>query len=303
MKKINLPALLTGIFSILTVPVFAQGLQEVITVETFGTNVYDTNGPNKSTDGTLSYFKWDEITGLRSKNGHIEGGEEKSIRINTYLADVNLEDYEKASKGVAVCLHPATKYNDALWSVVTFVEIDITRYEDLKLGFGFAKRAGFGAVATEVGLNVNYSIDGSDWNPLETSGISNPLDLGVWEWEEMSINDVGIKLSIQFLSPLNNDIMLDDITVKGVKNTTSVKSDLSAEAFSVFPNPVVDNLTIHTGTISSTEYEIFSITGASLLKGEVSGSNKTINLNSLNKGVYMLSLKSDGIDGMIKIIK
>lgn len=84
------------------------------------------------------------------------------------------------------------------------------------------------------------------------------------------------------------------MTVEGVTSTT----ELSKDAFNLFPNPVLDQLNLLPTEGSQLSYKMMSIDG-SLTKSGVSG---TIDCSDLQSGVYLLEIK-DVLSGDTRIEK
>jgi hypothetical protein len=63
----------------------------------------------------------------------------------------------------------------------------------------------------------------------------------------------------------------------------------SKKAFVLYPNPVQDNLHI-TKIESDANYEVFSVLGAKVLSGTISAGGSTINVENLDKGVYIIKI-------------
>ncbi len=302
MKKKHLLLIGFGLLSFVTIPTLGQ---QVITVETFGDTGYDTDGSH--TNGSNNYYYWDEVTTWTSTNGQIEGGQQKSVRLNSYLAQTELQDYENASQSMAICLHPSSRYTDAIWSEISFVDIDISGYTDLVIGFGFAKRnASWVGDANVRGLGVEYSIDGGDWIDLDATVISNPLEINTWEWEEISISATGESLSVRFTSTDDNDIMLDDITVLGTGTSTDLADEYSVKEIGdvlVYPNPIKDNFTIKTEQELGATFEIISLSGTVVMHGDLLKGTKSLNLSSLDAGIYIIAIMCEGRKHVQRIIK
>lgn len=69
---------------------------------------------------------------------------------------------------------------------------------------------------------------------------------------------------------------------------------------SVYPNPFSDKITIE-GASDKIDYKIYSLLGMEMMNGQLSGN--TINVESLDSGVYFLLLTIDGKIQSIKIVK
>jgi len=74
-------------------------------------------------------------------------------------------------------------------------------------------------------------------------------------------------------------------------NTLSV-SDLDRETIKVFPNPVSGNK-IYFEYGKSIEIKIYDVLGKLVLKSSVSNTMNNVDISSLQKGVYILKMKSD----------
>lgn len=66
---------------------------------------------------------------------------------------------------------------------------------------------------------------------------------------------------------------------------------------SVYPNPTRDR--VYVNTTANASFEVYSTTGKQLLKGELRGANKQINLSGFSEGMYYLRIN----DETIKILK
>ena len=94
------------------------------------------------------------------------------------------------------------------------------------------------------------------------------------------------KLSIQAISYLSSPV--------GVSSPTS-------EHFYISPNPSLGRFTIRTNQKSEFIVEVYSLIGKREWSGKSSNGSE-IDLTGLPKGIYMLSLKGNGLTGMKKIV-
>lgn len=76
---------------------------------------------------------------------------------------------------------------------------------------------------------------------------------------------------------------------------TSVKKPLIAPS-AIFPNPAADrvNIVINDKGFPGGDYFITETTGKTVLSGQISGSNLTLNISSLKPGIYHLLLRGTG---------
>ena len=147
-----------------------------------------------------------------------------------------------------------------------------------------------------------------DFNPYLTKYTSNGvLDTNFNQtgyYEELS-NSLGYIDNVRFL---NNDIIVSGFTDDYYKvflasymltDILGTKESLK-ESTSIFPNPVKDILTIKTNG-KLIETKIYSIQGN--LINHFPTPNKTLNLNHLKKGIYIIEVKTDKGSKSIKFIK
>ncbi len=87
-------------------------------------------------------------------------------------------------------------------------------------------------------------------------------------------------------------------------NVTLSNDEFELDGFSIFPNPVEDNLTIEIANSSIKDYSIsiYNILGKEVIKFENTQTN-VINVSSLNGGVYLLSLSNGNSKKVIKLVK
>lgn len=78
-------------------------------------------------------------------------------------------------------------------------------------------------------------------------------------------------------------------TTAGLSNT-----DETADAFSVFPNPVKSQVTIQTGISQlGTDYFVYDHTGKLMLTGRIDLENTLVDMNKLSRGIYFFRVGSD----------
>ena len=87
-------------------------------------------------------------------------------------------------------------------------------------------------------------------------------------------------------------------------NVTLSNDEFELDGFSVFPNPVEDNLTIDIANSNIKDYSIsiYNILGKEVLKFDNTQTN-LINVSSLNGGIYLLSLSNGNSKKVIKLVK
>jgi len=97
----------------------------------------------------------------------------------------------------------------------------------------------------------------------------------------------------------NPDINTSLVIVEG--DHQMAVNEVDANTFSIYPNPVRDILHVQSKSWENVNYEIFHITGTLVQKGKLSNGN--INVNNLNKGIYIISITQNGKKSNFKFIK
>ena len=70
--------------------------------------------------------------------------------------------------------------------------------------------------------------------------------------------------------------------------------DIVTDDFTIYPNPVLNALHIHSGKIGQHPYQLYTLDGRLLLKG-VCQEDATLNLQHLPSGLYLLKIGSSTI--------
>ena len=98
--------------------------------------------------------------------------------------------------------------------------------------------------------------------------------------------------------------LLDNVAVALLDANGAVLDvvDIDTTNFVVYPNPLRDVLYVK-GTLSVDRVSIFDLMGRNVLKASPNRSDFNLDVSNLNKGVYMVDLKSDGKTTTIKVVK
>lgn len=108
-------------------------------------------------------------------------------------------------------------------------------------------------------------------------------------------------LSIVFIYA--NDFLENDTCSLALNSVGLINSLEKEETFSIFPNPVINSLTIQNNQNQFvTNYFIFEHSGRKILEGKIDAETATINLNNLPAGVYFISL-GENLSQTLKFIK
>ncbi len=135
-----------------------------------------------------------------------------------------------------------------------------------------------------------FSLDKNIFPLTLTPGEEKNINLYFYPYDATSrvVNDV---LTIN--SDINSDTLVQRVAVQvrltGISTYTSVK-EIRAGELSVYPNPATDAVTIHSpGEIDGT-IMLFSTDGKLVYKSEMHAHQYTINIGSLNNGIYILEI-------------
>ena len=93
---------------------------------------------------------------------------------------------------------------------------------------------------------------------------------------------------------LGSVIITPDVAVLGVENIDS--------SFSVYPNPINDILEIRAPQAVQ-QARVFNLTGKEVLRATPNKAQFSMNTSALGKGVYLLSVVSDGSESTAKLVK
>ena len=93
-----------------------------------------------------------------------------------------------------------------------------------------------------------------------------------------------------------SNFSIDNVVIKNLGDLST--DELNKKEIKIYPNPIQDVLSVQTNE-KINSVEIFDLTGKSILKS----SEKTINTQTLAKGVYIVKVKTDNQEISQKIIK
>lgn len=116
---------------------------------------------------------------------------------------------------------------------------------------------------------------------------------------DTEIEKIIIRWPSGIVDTINNPNINSTITV--VEGETMGVTELNNTQFSIYPNPVKNNIHITGNLTPNSKVEIYSINGSLVKKSNVS--DKKVNVSDLNKGVYILVLDQNGKRSTTKFIK
>lgn len=98
----------------------------------------------------------------------------------------------------------------------------------------------------------------------------------------------------------NNAARMDDFSI--TENSTASVSDLKKFNFSAYPNPASNNLNV-SASKNIDNVEIFNLIGQKVLTVNPNKNSASINISTLNSGVYIVKTTIEGIKGSYKFVK
>ncbi|WP_299366428.1 T9SS type A sorting domain-containing protein [Winogradskyella sp.] len=96
-----------------------------------------------------------------------------------------------------------------------------------------------------------------------------------------------------------NSVFIDDLSITSQLST----EDFNSNEFSHFYNKVSNTLNLESSNLEMTNVEIYSILGQNVLSKALSGTTGSINLSSLNDGIYLAKVFANGSSETIKFLK
>lgn len=139
-----------------------------------------------------------------------------------------------------------------------------------------------------------YEVEGDfGFAPLSI-GMVSPVDSIVFDESPDSLVISSVVPGMANVSKI--EIFVDD--------ATSIQNQESAQSFSAFPNPVLNNLTITATGDASSEVVVLDLTGKQVINTILDlTSNQTIDFSGLPKGLYLVSVQSNNQSYTTKITK
>lgn len=208
--------------------------------------------------------------------------------------------------------------NNENTSIQISEEVDLTEAVAASISFytRFEIEANFDYVQLEISTNGGASWEAQCTN-LTTIGNSNQAEgeplyqgtLNTWTFEEVNLSEyLGQIITARFQLVTDNIVRrdgfyFDDLQINVLnEEALSVADNAFAKAFTLYPNPVQNTLTIQT---QETGYElvIHSILGQEIIQRNNQAGSINIDLSSLETGIYFVTLQTPNSTSSFKIIK
>jgi len=160
--------------------------------------------------------------------------------------------------------------------------------------------------------------DGNTFFPISSQlGGVNDYNTGVPKvggWSRLKLDltpyvDKDVKIRFHFTS--NESISrpgsyIDNFLITGrERGYDFINEDKkSSIIINAFPNPVTDILSVETSNITGNTYvSVINLSGQTLIRQQINGSNAKIDVRSLIKGIYLLKVEDNETCNTIKIVK
>src|SRR5690606_11686394 len=149
------------------------------------------------------------------------------------------------------------------------------------------------------------------WNNMYTGQVDNIVDpIEVVEYKGPATGVAGAgkyTIRVTHKGTLANGSQKFSLIVYGMDGTVSVKKEFF-DNLSVYPNPVTNILNISADLVSIADatVELYDVTGKLVYKNAelfYNTNSATIDISTLQPGVYMLKLQTDNTVQTVKIIK
>jgi hypothetical protein len=158
-------------------------------------------------------------------------------------------------------------------------------------------------------MHVNYpyvsAVLNCNGDTVATGGMSSFAHLG------QTTNDYMVTLSgsltcepLTVVFVYGNDSFDVDTCILSYGNTAGLSNTSeTADAFSLFPNPVKSQVNIQTGISQlGTDYFVYDQTGKLMLTGRVDSENTLVDMSKLSQGIYFFRVGLD-LKQMFKAVK
>ncbi|MEM6685297.1 MAG: endonuclease [Bacteroidota bacterium] len=203
--------------------------------------------------------------------------------------------------------------NSGTASSMTLNNIDVTPYDEVEIDFYFY------ANSMENGEDfwVRYN-SGSSWQTVRAYASGTDFVNGRFYNATVTLNKSNYnfvnnaKFRFQCDASANADqVYIDQVTITGIINPsarmaatptelfafTDDSQSKMAEEFTIYPNPVANQLEVKIYAEATAEYQIYSLVGQQVKAGTLG--NKTINVSNLSAGMYVLQV-NDGDEVVTK---
>ncbi len=130
----------------------------------------------------------------------------------------------------------------------------------------------------------------------DPNGASMALDVNFLNATD---NDNGANWTEEILATYGNDGQFGS---PGVANNTAGILDNEIAGFNVYPNPAKDVINVNTLSYNTKTIEVFSILGKKVISNTTTNSDFSINVSTLNSGLYILKVSEGNNTSIQKVV-
>ncbi len=142
------------------------------------------------------------------------------------------------------------------------------------------------AILPEISPVVKF--DGSTWSDISINTQSSGFPFCLGEYN----NELYCGGAMEFVYGPFISSFTDNL-VKLNPTLTSLNESTSKVYHSIYPNPTSSEITITSDKFTNEPYTLFDQMGRTVGSGKLSGTNTTISLSTLSKGIYILKVEGD----------
>ncbi len=201
-------------------------------------------------------------------------------------------------------------------SMEALITVPTTHYKNITIKYDL-ERTGSGQGSE----NFDYSTDGgTTW---KTSGLSIKHDTALTVFSLVTVslstdttvnnNSTGFVFRIRFNPPnsaTNGNDRIDNLTVEGdtdeaVHNSGIAENPVNTESISLYPNPVLNQVTIASGNENAKTISILDINGKMVYATTSNDPNVILGISNLKPGIYVVNVIENqvGKSSFLKLIK
>lgn len=206
--------------------------------------------------------------------------------------------------------------NSGVASAMTLGSFNVTAYDEIDIEFFFYANS----METGEDFWVRY-YDGTAWYTVAAYASGTSFNNGTFYTATVTISKTNYNFptNAQFrfqcdASTNSDQVYIDQITITGKSSGAGVSSfnavalgggvqtfggdsEIEIDGFTIYPNPVLNVLSLKRTDTAEATYSITNLIGQTLLSGTLN--NNQINVANLAKGVYLISV-SDGEETTVK---
>jgi hypothetical protein len=160
-------------------------------------------------------------------------------------------------------------FGSTVWLMDSSIIVSIPRSDDVK---------------NDAGEVCIYKKSGSNW--IEESLKLNPPNGSSYFGNTLYVNSGGMWVG---LSGNKQNLSSGTVFYYDFNNFNQIKEEIYP-GFKVYPNPVIDMLTVESNETGKRKYNLFDINGQSILKGTIHKQSFNIDVSGLKAGMYILSI-------------